>query len=61
MKIEINKDACIGCGVCGNLCSECFSLNEAEGKAEVIKEDGCESCDANEIASSCPVGAIIVS
>ncbi len=59
MKVEINKDACIGCGVCVNLCGECFSLNEDEMKAEIIKEDG--SCDMNEIATSCPVGAIVVS
>ena len=61
MKIEINKDVCIGCGMCHNLCSECFSFNEEESKAEVAKQEGCSSCDINDVAGNCPVGAISVS
>lgn len=60
MKVEINKDSCIGCGLCINLCSECFAMNETEGKAEIRKENGCSSCDPRNIASNCPVGAISV-
>ncbi|MDA3815247.1 MAG: ferredoxin [Patescibacteria group bacterium] len=60
MKVEINENVCIGCGLCANFCSECFSLNNEKNKAEVIKNDGCESCDLNEAVGNCPVGAISI-
>ncbi len=61
MKIEINQDVCIGCGICENFCSECFVMNASEGKAEVVKAEGCDSCNAKDVEGRCPVGAISVS
>lgn len=60
MKIEIDENLCIGCGMCENNCSECFNLNNEKGKAEVIKSDGCLNCDLNDVVSDCPVGAISI-
>jgi ferredoxin len=55
MKIYIEEEKCIGCGVCQSLCSECFRL---EGDvAEVVKQD-CKECDLEEVVNSCPTGAI---
>lgn len=56
MKITINQEACIGCGMCQSLCDKCFILKG--DKAEVIKEDGCEECDIQEVIDNCPVNAI---
>lgn len=60
MKIEVNQDVCIGCGLCTSLCGECFSLDDEKGKAKVIKEQDCQSCSLDEVSSSCPVGAITI-
>ncbi|OYT66038.1 ferredoxin [Candidatus Bathyarchaeota archaeon ex4484_205] len=57
MKISIDKDACIGCGLCESLCPDVFQLGE-DGKAEVISPDGCDGCDCQSVADSCPSSAI---
>ncbi|PIR71424.1 MAG: ferredoxin, partial [Candidatus Nealsonbacteria bacterium CG10_big_fil_rev_8_21_14_0_10_37_25] len=32
--VKVNKEKCIGCGLCSNLCPEVFELAE-DGKAKV--------------------------
>lgn len=56
-KIIIDQELCVGCGACESLCPEVFKLRD-DGKAEVTDENGCEKCDCEMIAHSCPVGAI---
>ncbi|RKX43855.1 MAG: ferredoxin, partial [Thermotogae bacterium] len=34
-KVTVDKDACIGCGVCENLCPEVFKLGD-DGKATTL-------------------------
>lgn len=59
MKIPvINYDECIGCGSCVEICPEVFEMRDDEGKAYVIAEDKCDSCDCEEAAGVCPVEAI---
>ncbi len=57
----INKEECISCGNCVDLCPEVFNWDE-EGKAEVIDPNGCgnkcPSCE--EAADSCPTNAITI-
>lgn len=55
-KIVIDEGACVGCGLCVNMCADCFDLNDA-GIA-IVKAHECEGCDLNEVASQCPVNAI---
>ena len=57
----INKEACISCGNCVELCPEVFNWDE-DGKAEVIDPQGCGSkCpDCQEAADSCPTDAITI-
>ena len=60
MKIKVDENKCIGCGTCVSLCDKCF---EIQGTVSHPKNDGiceCETCDLNEVADSCPVGAITV-
>lgn len=60
MRVKVNRELCIGCGVCTSLCPTVFTLDE-EGKSKVINESGCGSeCDCEAAASSCPTGAITV-
>lgn len=56
MVVRIDVDACIGCGVCSQLCPEIFKLDEDEGKAVVISQAACEAL--KEAVDSCPVYAI---
>lgn len=60
MKAYVNKDTCIGCGLCASICPEVFSLNDDDGKAEAIDEEIEESLkdDAIEARDNCPVEAI---
>lgn len=57
MKIKVNENICIGCGTCASLCEECF---EIKGGISHVKKDECDGCNLNDVASSCPVGAIEV-
>lgn len=61
MKASVGQDTCIGCGLCPQICSEIFDLNE-DGKAYAKKEDVPSNLEneAKEAAESCPVGAISV-
>lgn len=56
MKIKVEKENCIGCGTCAALCPDCFELGD-DGKSHPIS-DFCFSCNLEDVADSCPVGAI---
>lgn len=57
-KVTIDESLCVSCGLCVNACPEVFELND-EGMAKVISNES-NSCDLKDIASQCPVDAIIV-
>ena len=61
MKASVDKDTCIGCGLCESICSEVFTLAD-DGYAEAITSDVPGDCkDATvEARDSCPVNAIDV-
>ena len=59
MKVRVDRDSCIGCGVCVALAQDYFKLDE-DGKSVAIKEDvapGDEEKVRN-AAASCPTQAI---
>lgn len=60
MKVTVDRDACIGCGLCAGICPEVFEMDE-ENIAKVIAQpnEGTEA-SAREAADSCPVSAISV-
>ncbi len=58
MKATIDRDGCIGCGLCENVCPAVFRMDD-DGKAFVCGEvtpenEGC----AFEAESDCPAGVI---
>jgi ferredoxin len=53
--VKVDKNKCIGCGLCANICSEVFEMSD-KGKAQV-KEQKDLPC-VNEAIDSCPVNAI---
>ncbi len=56
-KVRVNKDLCIGCGLCTSIAPTVFEFDD-DGKAKVVAAD--VPAEAEEAAASCPVQAIEV-
>lgn len=59
MKIKVNKEKCIGCGMCVGINSDVFDFGEdglAYAKNESINEENKNIVE--DAINSCPVGAI---
>ena len=56
-KISIDKDACVGCGVCEQVCPEAFAVEDG---VAVVKGSSCDQHDIQDVAGQCPVEAIKV-
>lgn len=62
MKAFVDKDTCIGCGLCADTCSEIFQM-EDDGKAEAADveiSDELSDC-VKDAEDGCPVDAITIS
>lgn len=57
MKVSLDSQKCIGCGVCCQVCPDVFSLDESAGVARVARPETDEPC-AGEAENSCPVSCI---
>ena len=56
-KAKVDEAKCIGCGTCVSMCEKCFELKDGISH---FKSADCDDCDLKEVASSCPVEAIII-
>ena len=59
MKAYVNKDTCIGCELCTQICPDVFSMDD-DGKSVAIDDDIPANLqdEAVEARDSCPVSAI---
>ena len=61
MKVKLNQDACIGCGVCASTAEDLFEIGSEDGlssaKCDVVPEGKEE--EAKAAIESCPTGAIV--
>lgn len=53
--IEIDEEACIGCGLCANACHE-GAIGMVNGKAKLMRDDYCDGF--GDCLPACPVDAI---
>lgn len=60
MKAKVDKDLCIGCGLCVSTCPEAFKMEEDKAVVivSVVPKDAEETC--RRAAEECPVTAIII-
>jgi ferredoxin len=60
MKVSVDEETCIGCGVCVSVCPDVFELND-DSVAVVIEGADCDSAGCcEEAAENCPVQAITI-
>ncbi len=61
MKAKIDRDGCIGCGLCPSICPEVFQMAD-DGLAEVIVDEIPSDAEgtAAEAQENCPVSVISV-
>jgi ferredoxin len=59
LKVFVDQELCISCGLCISICDEVFSWNE-DDKAQAIDSDIPEEFvdEVNEAVESCPTDAI---
>ncbi len=60
MKVRIDRETCVGCVTCVDICPEIFEMDDefAIVKTEDVPEEFQESC--REAAETCGVEAIII-
>lgn len=62
MKATVDKDLCIGCGLCAETCPEVFEMNDDMIAIVIVDEVPAEHKDsAQAAADACPVEAIAIS
>lgn len=61
MKAYVDKESCIGCGLCASVCPKVFFMDN-DGRAKAIEEEieDKQISYAQDTADSCPVSAIKV-
>lgn len=60
MNAWIDRDGCIACELCADICPEVFRMSEEDGLAEVYVDEIPEEVEdtAQEAAENCPVSVI---
>lgn len=61
MKAMVDKDLCLGCGLCPEICPDVFEMpgDKAVVKVDKVPEDAEDSC--RDAAQQCPAEAIKIS
>ncbi len=53
----VDRDLCIGCEMCVDICPEVFEMDEED--ISIVKDpEACDACDCQEAIDACAVEAI---
>ncbi len=57
-QVEIDREECMGCEACVELCPDIFAFDSDDVKAYVTKPEGGDEKCIEEAIASCPAGCI---
>ncbi len=60
MKVKVDAELCVGCGLCANSCPDVFEMKEDKAivKGDSVAAENEDSCRQSK--DECPVEAIII-
>jgi len=60
MKVKVDAELCVGCGLCVNVCQDIFEMQDDKAivKSETVPAEAEENC--KQAKDDCPVEAIII-
>jgi len=60
MKVKVDQDVCIGCGLCADTCPDVFELKDDKAYVKIAEIPEDKLSLVKEAAANCPVDAISV-
>lgn len=59
-KVSVNKETCIGCGTCAEICPKIFEIKGGKSHPKIKEVKGAEEDCAKKAKEACPTNSISV-
>jgi ferredoxin len=60
MKVRIDEDLCVGCGLCVNTCADVFEMSGDKAIVKIAEVPAANADAVKQSKDECPVEAIII-